>query len=69
MSPWDTLAGTLLVQEAGGCVTTFSGQARPIRSHTSILASNGKVHDDLLKILTIEEQERSQEAHTAEALQ
>jgi myo-inositol-1(or 4)-monophosphatase len=27
LSPWDTAAGTLLVQEAGGCVTTFSGAA------------------------------------------
>jgi myo-inositol-1(or 4)-monophosphatase len=69
MSPWDTLAGTLLVQEAGGCVTTFSGQTRPIGKHTSILASNAKLHDELLGILAVEEQEQSREAHTAETLQ
>jgi myo-inositol-1(or 4)-monophosphatase len=30
VSPWDTLAGTLLVEEAGGLVTTFAGQQRPL---------------------------------------
>jgi myo-inositol-1(or 4)-monophosphatase len=69
MSPWDTLAGTLLVQEAGGCITTFSGQARPIGKHTSIVASNAKLHDDLLSILAIEEQERRQESQKARILQ
>src|SRR6202044_3969167 len=29
MSPWDTLAGPLLVEGAGGLVTTFAGGHRP----------------------------------------
>ena len=31
MNPWDTLAGTILIEEAGGCVTTFDGTSRPIQ--------------------------------------
>jgi fructose-1,6-bisphosphatase/inositol monophosphatase family enzyme len=48
MSPWDTLAGTLLVEEAGGLVTTFGGAARPTNDKADILATNGHLHDDML---------------------
>jgi len=51
MSPWDTLAGTLLVREAGGRVTTFVGEELPVRKPASILASNGLLHADLLQLL------------------
>lgn len=51
MSPWDTLAGTLLVEEAGGRVTTFDGASRPLDGHSDILASNGPLHDRLLELL------------------
>lgn len=54
MSPWDTLAGALLVEEARGMVTTFGGRPRPVERFSSILASNGKLHDDILAILTDE---------------
>jgi myo-inositol-1(or 4)-monophosphatase len=46
MSPWDTLAGTLLVEEAGGLVTTFAGQQRPLDQRIDILATNGRLHDE-----------------------
>ena len=43
---WDTAAGVLLVREAGGVVTTFSGQPyRPGDYET--LASNGRIHTEL----------------------
>ena len=51
MSPWDTLAGTLLVEEAGGRATTFGGYSRPIDDRSDILATNGHLHRDLLDIL------------------
>ena len=39
IQPWDIAAGLLLVQEAGGIVTTFDGQ--PINPHSgSLLATN-----------------------------
>jgi myo-inositol-1(or 4)-monophosphatase len=52
MSPWDTLAGALMVEEAGGLVTTFAGQQRPIDERDDILATNGRLHDDMLMQLT-----------------
>ena len=48
MSPWDTLAGTLLIEEAGGLVTTFGGATRPTNDKADILATNGHLHDDML---------------------
>jgi Inositol monophosphatase family len=47
MSPWDTLAGTLLVEEAGGLVTTFARQQRPMDQKIDILATNGHLHNDV----------------------
>jgi myo-inositol-1(or 4)-monophosphatase len=51
MSPWDTLAGTLMITEAGGRVTTFSGAPRPLDRAADILASNGHLHDRLIELL------------------
>lgn len=50
LSPWDFAAGQLLVEEAGGIVTTCDGQAPPIKK-TTLLASNGLLHDQLLPIV------------------
>jgi myo-inositol-1(or 4)-monophosphatase len=51
MNPWDTLAGTLLIEEAGGRATTFDGTPRPLDRRADILASNGHLHDQLIGIL------------------
>ncbi|MFH0949481.1 MAG: inositol monophosphatase [Candidatus Aenigmatarchaeota archaeon] len=51
-SPWDYSAGILLVKEAGGIVTDFAGNPLvPPFSTCNIVASNGLVHDEILKIL------------------
>jgi myo-inositol-1(or 4)-monophosphatase len=47
---WDIAAGSLIVMEAGGRVTELSGKKYSLRSR-SLLASNGKVHDEILKVL------------------
>jgi len=47
-NPWDTAAGVLIVQEAGGQVTRFDGQPFRIDSRET-LASNGQVHEALLR--------------------
>jgi myo-inositol-1(or 4)-monophosphatase len=47
LNPWDTAAGILLVEEAGGRVTDFSGNHYRISSE-EILASNGHIHSELL---------------------
>jgi myo-inositol-1(or 4)-monophosphatase len=47
LNPWDTAAGILLVEEAGGRVTDFSGGHFKLDSR-EILASNGLIHGELL---------------------
>jgi len=50
LAPWDFAAGRLFVEEAGGRVTDCRGQRLPL-SKTSVLASNGKLHDAMLAIV------------------
>lgn len=47
---WDVAAGILLVQEAGGKVTDYSGR-KVIRSSKSIVASNSELHKEFLEII------------------
>jgi len=47
LNPWDTAAGVLLVEEAGGKVTDFEGGRFDIASRQT-LATNGLIHDALL---------------------
>jgi len=48
LKPWDTAAGALIVEEAGGRVTNLKGERfNPFMKE--IAATNGKIHDDLLK--------------------
>jgi myo-inositol-1(or 4)-monophosphatase len=49
LNPWDTAAGFLLVEEAGGMVTDFSGHHYRIDSQ-EVLASNGRIHDELIHL-------------------
>ena len=48
LNPWDTGAGVLLVEEAGGRVSGFSGQPFEINSR-EVLASNGLIHGALTR--------------------
>jgi len=48
--PWDVAAGVLMVREACGRVTDFEGKEWNLDSK-DILASNGKIHNELLKII------------------
>ena len=41
LCPWDFAAGTLLVREAGGCVTTLEGEEITLEKRCSLLATNG----------------------------
>ena len=50
LHPWDTAAGMLLVQEAGGRVTRIDGGKYSIFDK-SILASNGRIHKQMQKVL------------------
>ncbi|MGB8581254.1 MAG: inositol monophosphatase family protein [Candidatus Sulfotelmatobacter sp.] len=47
LNPWDTAAGVLIVEEAGGKVTRFDGLPFELNSRET-LASNGLLHQALL---------------------
>jgi myo-inositol-1(or 4)-monophosphatase len=56
LKPWDTAAGILLVREAGGIVTNFSGHPyHP--GDPELLASNGTVHEEM-RAIAVEVEER-----------
>jgi myo-inositol-1(or 4)-monophosphatase len=48
LNSWDTAAGVLLVEEAGGRVSNFSGGPFNIDSR-EVLASNGIIHQEMLQ--------------------
>lgn len=50
LGPWDVAAGILILRNAGGMITDFNG-GNEYESGYQIVASNGKIHDFLLKIL------------------
>ena len=52
LSPWDTAAGTLIVTEAGGRVTNFTGG--PFSNYEpEVLASNVLIHDRMIEVLKL----------------
>lgn len=59
MCPWDVAPLAVIIPEAGGRITTWAGSAiggsdiggSDIESTASVLATNGEVHDELLKLL------------------
>jgi myo-inositol-1(or 4)-monophosphatase len=50
LKPWDIAAGALIVAEAGGSLSDFSGQEFSI-SGNETLASNGSIHDEMLQVI------------------
>ncbi len=50
LKPWDTAAGSLIVQEAGGMVTKYDGSDYDIL-YPQILASNGYLHRQMTDVL------------------
>ena len=49
-NPWDILPGALLIEEAGGTVTDIHG-GKITHQSASVLATNGKVHEEMLGLL------------------
>jgi len=49
LNPWDVAAGIVLVEEAGGKITDFQGQPYSLGG-SSILASNGLIHDEMVSV-------------------
>ena len=50
LNAWDVAAGVLLIEEAGGRITNFTGA--PLDIYTAkVLATNGHVHDAMMRVL------------------
>lgn len=53
LKPWDFAAGIVILTEAGGCVSDYEGNPifpdRPVK----LLASNGRIHQELLETIRI----------------
>ncbi|MBN8590917.1 MAG: inositol monophosphatase [Anaerolineae bacterium] len=52
VNPWDVMAGIMIVQEAGGTVTDFTGADSDLAySGKRLLASNGLIHPTMVEML------------------
>ncbi len=50
LEPWDSAAGFLIVEEAGGKVTDHAGHTFSVYQH-KLLATNGKIHEEMVEII------------------
>ena len=55
LNPWDYAAGKILIEEAGGVFSDFSGQVYDKLHEGPILASNGHIHSQLVDHFNTEE--------------
>jgi myo-inositol-1(or 4)-monophosphatase len=53
LNPWDMAAGSVIVQEAGGRLTDFSGKDLSVYGQ-ELVASNGHIHEAMLTVLNQE---------------
>lgn len=51
LKAWDYAAGKVILEEAGGHLTTVHGEETPPAGPSSILATNGLVHEEMLELL------------------
>ena len=50
LQPWDMAAGGLIIKEAGGIVTGFTGKEDYL-FNGKIVATNGKIHNEMLSLI------------------
>ncbi|MEO5945931.1 MAG: inositol monophosphatase family protein [Chitinophagaceae bacterium] len=50
LEAWDSAAGYLIVEEAGGKVTDLQGNKFSVYQH-KVLATNGKIHDEMIAVI------------------
>ena len=50
LNPWDTAAGVVILEEAGGKLTTYDGRPYSIYGK-HMVASNGLIHDQIIETL------------------
>jgi myo-inositol-1(or 4)-monophosphatase len=54
LNSWDLAAGYLIVQEAGGRITNFTGQPYSVFDKET-LATNGLIHDEMLRLINVKD--------------
>lgn len=58
LHPWDMMAGSVIVEEAGGRVTRFDGSSTGLAAD-EVLATNGRLHPAMLEVLAQDGAERA----------
>ena len=53
LKAWDVSAGILILTEAGGTVSTIDGSEYKLFEDKYIVATNGKIHDELIRNLNL----------------
>jgi myo-inositol-1(or 4)-monophosphatase len=51
LNPWDVAAGTLLIREAGGKISNFSGDEKAVTGN-EIIAANSMIYSEFLEIVS-----------------
>lgn len=51
LQPWDLAAAKLILEEAGGKLTHYDGKKHPIYVSSTVLATNGIIHDKMISLL------------------
>jgi len=54
LKPWDTAAGVLILREAGGRATDFADHPYNGRQSLHLLATNGRIHQEMVSLLSAE---------------
>jgi myo-inositol-1(or 4)-monophosphatase len=57
LHPWDTAAGLVILEEAGGRLSDFKGDAFSVYGR-EVVASNGGIHDEMVRVLRSSSQTR-----------
>lgn len=55
LKPWDFSAGAIILTEAGGSITNYSGTPLNYCQNQNIVASNGQIHTELLHYVNPEQ--------------
>lgn len=50
LAPWDMSAGVLMVQEAGGRISDYSGKPFNVHARSELLSSNDLLHDEAVSV-------------------
>lgn len=51
LKPWDYAAGSLILTEAGGLITDLNGAPPSLSQPSDIVATNGYIHEQILKLI------------------